>query len=647
MGSEVQSQFVQTLQRMMDVIQHDSSEAEIKKMIKSLKSIERMVKENGYQPQVIQQIFVTTHPLNKRRKKKVWSRLLEFLIHDPVPLPVDEKLIKAITTVMDGNVTWDTIRVRWYSEQNKLQELYAVLDKYPVRQRVGLLQYLAKQSFKQNDLKNSLLYAEEAYSIHPTNPTILRRLISLHHRMGNISQRLNFIEQLSSKSNKLLPNEYQMAMDEYKLTQEKWVWTHAPHSVPRGNVILHALNKSYPEINGYSVRSAEIVNHQQEAGLHPVIVTKLGWSPVESMEFNTCETIGNVDYYRLLDDRGSQLNKVPLISYFSSYAKQFADFLLRVQPRVVHAASNFQNALAPIMVAQRMGIPTVYEVRGMWHDTQSSKTPGFEGSERYRMHEDYEIYTCNMADQVVTISEALRTHLINKGVNPLKIEVIPNGVDVEKFNPVSPNLYLKNKYGLDGNLVIGFIGSLEVYEGIEFILHAIHQLIHAPSGKQYKIKMLIVGEGPALAELRRLTSSLGLTHSVHFVGKVPRSEVVQYYSVIDVFPFPRRKFKVCELVTPLKPYEAMAMAKIVLVSDIPALREIIIDKQTGIVFEAENVQSLVEAIRTGMDHPHIRWQAREWIVHNRDWKKLVKRYNDIYDRGCVCEAGGNQDAPKP
>jgi glycosyltransferase involved in cell wall biosynthesis len=496
-----------------------------------------------------------------------------------------------------------------------------------IEKQVKRLLYDAKECCEQNRLLEGLEMANQAISLAPHNVHVLRRLISLHHRLGNISQRLEYLEQLKDLSGRIYEQEYDMACDEKWLQTHEWVWSDDWEKVNQGNTIVHVLNKSFPEVNGYTVRSAEIVKHQLAAGLNPVVVTKLGWPSKEQVEnlVQETETYDDICHYRLYEPK-MELNKVAMRAYFDRYAHHFAHLVAQLKPKVIHAASNFQNALPPLAVANQLKIPSVYEVRGMWHYSQSAKIAGFENSERYHLHEKYELICCRLADQVIAISQCLKEHLINLGVDASKVHVVPNGVNTKEFQPLPPSLEMQQKYDLEGKVVIGFIGSVTPYEGLEYVWKALARIRH----KQDHIKMLVVGDGPAIPPLKQLADQLGLVNMVTFVGKVPRQQVQEFYSVIDVFPFPRIKAKVCELVPPIKPFEAMAMGKLVMVSDIPALKEIVSD-ETGLRFKPEDVESLLECLHRVDDSRHLGENGRKWVTENRNWNQLISRYKEIYE----------------
>lgn len=493
-------------------------------------------------------------------------------------------------------------------------------------ERARFLLMMANFGYEHNFHTEAIQYAEKALRLDANNKNVIRRLIGLHHRMGNITERYQYLLELKRLKGRFIGNEFDMAEDEYQMLTEKWKWKRAVEPLPKGEHVVHILNKYYPEINGYTVRSYEIIKQQKRMGWEPTVITKFGWVDSSYKEDEEFTLKDNVMHYYLTGDRKEQLNKIPMTQYFDQYADSLYELLKKIKPKIIHAASNFQNALPALEVAKKAGIPSIYEVRGLWHHTQSSKTEGFENSDRFKLHEEYELYCCEIADRVVVICQSLHDYLVESGIDPNKMTIVPNAVDIEEFTPIPRNPILMRKYKLDGYTVIGFIGSLTVYEGLDYLIDAFAMLVN----KGLKVKLLIVGSGPILNDLKTQAASLGVEKDVIFTGRVPREKIKEYYSVADIFPFPRINAKVSQLVTPLKPYEAMAMKKTVIVSDIPALREMVIDGVTGLVCEAENKTSLADAIEKAIGNESLAENAYSWVREERDWNKVANLYDELY-----------------
>jgi glycosyltransferase involved in cell wall biosynthesis len=343
------------------------------------------------------------------------------------------------------------------------------------------------------------------------------------------------------------------------------------------------------------------------------------------------ESIDGVDYRRLTTTRGSW-KKNPVTGYVERYASALTPLVRAERPFALHAASNHWNGLTAVETARRFGVKSVYEVRGLWEITRGSRNPDWRDSGMFRYVARMEADAARGADRVIAITGGLRDELVARGVPEDKIAVLPNGVDSHRFRPIGKDLDLERQLGLSGKTVIGYIGSILDYEGIDHLVRAAAKL----AATRADFHVLLVGDGAEREEYEALASELGvLGNHVTFTGRVPHDQVERYYSVVDIAPFPRLPLEVCELVSPLKPFEAMAMAKAVVVSSVRALDEVIHDGKTGLVHAKGDVDDLTRCLSLLMDDPSLRRRlgarAREWVARERDWAVLGRRLSVIYD----------------
>ncbi|MCA1021049.1 glycosyltransferase family 4 protein [Halobacillus litoralis] len=580
------------------------------------------------QTEKLQDILEYGEQLSQKAHREFLKVVVDPLVDTMESLPFNETIVELLSQHLNGYHKWDCLKSRWFIENGETDLAESYITAFNQNKRLKIYLYLSKYTYQNKMLTLSLRFSNLAYELNPDSVMVLRSLIRTNHRLGNISNRLHFISLLRSKAaGRIFGNEYDMAKDEMDLLEKEWAWDKEVDPVEKGDAVLHVFNKTLPEVNGYTIRNTEILHHQQVMGYQPKAVSKLGWIPEEQENEIVKVERNGVDHYHMRDTQHhAVLNKIPLSEYFTTYANHLEKVVREVKPGLIHAASNFQNALPALRVAQKMEIPSIYEVRGMWHYTQSTKTPGFEGSERYQFHQNYELLCCHIADKIVCISKSLKEHLISLGIPESKITFVPNGVNIDKFQPMAPSEKINADYDLEGKFVIGFIGSITPYEGLDDLLKALAKL----KEKRSDVRFLLVGDGVELPRLKSLTKQLGLEEMVKFVGRVPHDEVKDYYSVVDIFPFPRTSAKVCELVTPLKPYEAMAMGKLVAVSNIPALREMVFDGETGLEFKTEDPSSLADTLEKALNNIHLAEKGKEWVIENRNWSTLAERYSPIY-----------------
>jgi PEP-CTERM/exosortase A-associated glycosyltransferase len=300
---------------------------------------------------------------------------------------------------------------------------------------------------------------------------------------------------------------------------------------------------------------------------------------------------------------------------------------------VLHAHSPVLNAIAALRAGKKFGIPVVYEVRAFWEDAAVDHGTSTENGLRYKLTRALETYALKRADAVTTICEGLRKDIVARGIPADKVTVIPNAVDIDKFAlGGSADLQLKDKLGLSGSRLIGFIGSFYAYEGLDVLLRAVPKL----SARMPDLRVLLVGGGPQDAQLRQLAKDLKIEDKVVFTGRVPHDQVTRYYDLLDVLVYPRLPMRLTDLVTPLKPLEAMAQGRILAASDVGGHLELIADGKTGVLFRANDTDSLVEKVATLLESqqtwPELRRAGRNYVETERNWPVSVARYKNIYGR---------------
>jgi PEP-CTERM/exosortase A-associated glycosyltransferase len=285
-----------------------------------------------------------------------------------------------------------------------------------------------------------------------------------------------------------------------------------------------------------------------------------------------------------------------------------------------------------VRAGRALDIPVVYEIRAFWEDAAVDHGTTTENSLRYRLTRSQETWVVKEADAVMTICEGLRNDLVQRGVPAGKITVIPNAVDIEKF-PLGGDAdpALRKQLGLEGVNVLGFIGSFYAYEGLDLLLSAMPSIL-----ERKDVKVLLVGGGPQESALRAQAEQLGIADKVIFTGRVPHQEVNRYYDLVDVLVYARHSMRLTELVTPLKPLEAMAQGRLFVASDVGGHKELIRHGETGMLFRAGDAQALSSAVLDMLDHPQdwhrLKSNGRRFVETERNWKASVSRYQDVYGR---------------
>lgn len=401
--------------------------------------------------------------------------------------------------------------------------------------------------------------------------------------------------------------------------------------------ILHFVRHSFPlKSDGYSLRTRAIVQSQQKGGDIPAVVTSPEFAREHGQSVAAVEKIEGVAHFHCTD-RESAVRRVttrlPLVRRYLRHlraAKYYAGVVQRCLPcDLFHVHMQPEIVRHVISLRRRCGIPFIYEVRGVWEDSLVACSKMQASSKEYRAAQREATRAAEHADWVITISEGLRRDFIERGLPADRITVVPNGVDTSAFTPVARDRKLAAALGVSGKTVYGYISSIRELEGIQYLIQAMPRVLAAAPNSV----CLIVGDGDDRARLESLVRPLGLQHKVIFTGRVPHADIRSYYSIIDVFVVPRPNRRVNQLVTPLKPLEAMAMEKALLVSGVGGLTEIVQDGDTGLVFEPENTDDLAQkAILLAKDESlrrRLGQQARRGAVRERDWNTVIQKYQEV------------------
>jgi PEP-CTERM/exosortase A-associated glycosyltransferase len=350
-------------------------------------------------------------------------------------------------------------------------------------------------------------------------------------------------------------------------------------------------------------------------------------SPKHGSKQDGLETIEGVSCYRT----GPAHGRWPFVRELALMSRMAARIVAVARAegaRLLHAHSPLLNGVPALWAGRRLGLPVVYEARAFWEDAAVDHGSFRQGSFRYRVSRALETVVFRRADHVVTICEGMRAEVLRRGLASDRVTVVGNGVDAEWFSPRPRPEALAARLGLDGGPVFGFIGSFYHYEGLRFLLRAFPAILRRLPSAQ----LLLVGGGNEEPVVRDMALAFG--NSVVLAGRVPMAETRDYYSLLDVFVCPRRRMPLTDLVTPLKPLEAMAMARAVLASDVGGLRELIRHEATGLLFPAESAEALVaEAVRAGRDRQlrtNLGAAARRQVAEWRNWERVVSRYQAIY-----------------
>jgi len=393
--------------------------------------------------------------------------------------------------------------------------------------------------------------------------------------------------------------------------------------------ILHILDHSIPLHSGYTFRTRAILKQQRVLGWSTSHITSTKHTVAKALE----EDIDGLHFYRTLQPSGL-MAKLPVLNQWAvinTLAKRLEEVARIIKPDILHAHSPVLNGLAALRVARRLNIPLVYEVRAFWEDAAVDHGTTKEDSMRYKATRALETYVLRHVNAITTICTGLRNDIVGRGIPQDKVTVIPNAVDLEHFMVGGiPDQQLAEKLGLNGKHVLGFIGSFYAYEGLHLLLQALPDILRTVPNA----RILLVGGGIQENYLKQLAMDLGIADKVIFTGRVPHDQVQRYYDLVDIFVYPRLSMRLTELVTPLKPLEAMAQGRLVVASDVGGHKELIKHGETGYLFDAGNAQALsntiISMLKQRENWPAFHAAARRFVEIERNWPISVARYQTVY-----------------
>ena len=393
--------------------------------------------------------------------------------------------------------------------------------------------------------------------------------------------------------------------------------------------VLHILEYSRPNISGYSLRSDAIIRHQRELGIETAQLTSQRYQEFSALS----EDVDGVCYQRTPAST-SVLRRIPLVNYMhhvDHLAKQIEAMVQQHKPDLIQTHSPMFNALAACRVGKKYGLPVTYEVRALWEDAAVDTGKTKEGSLRYKLIKRIEQMAFERVDAISCICEGLRNDLVQRGIPAGKIFVTPNAVDIHRFKPLTEaDQTLQRQLQLTGKKVLAFVGTFFKYEGLATAIDAMAII----SKQRPDIHLLLVGGGNEQAALKQQATQRQLNDCITFVDRVPFEQVSSYYSLADALIFPRESIRLTELVTPLKPLEAMAQGKVVFASDIGGHRELIRHQETGLLFPPDSAEALAKAILTYIDQTSLFEQlisnGLDFVHNERNWLNTARAYLPVY-----------------
>ncbi len=394
--------------------------------------------------------------------------------------------------------------------------------------------------------------------------------------------------------------------------------------------ILHILDHSLPLHSGYAFRSQDILRAQLKRGWQPVALTSPQHEKSWTGPWKGREEIDRVRYYRTgaVPRRGSRFAAACRV--MSALVTRIREVVEEEHPDILHAHSPVLTALPALWVGRRLGLPVVYEIRAFWEDAATDHGTYGEDSWQYRLVRRIETWVCRRAAHVAVLSQGLKENLLTRGIPSADLTVVPNGISLDDFESCALDPTYLTSGKPNRKRVIGFVGSFYRYEGLDLLVEAVARLAATRSD----VVLLLVGGGEMASALKAQVERLRLEETVLMPGRVPHDRIPGMYALMDILVYPRYSMPLTELVTPLKPLEAMVMRKAVVASDVGGHRELIRHGHNGILFPAGDVSALVEVLERLLDDSELRHSVerhgQRWVRDERSWDRVATVYADVY-----------------
>lgn len=422
------------------------------------------------------------------------------------------------------------------------------------------------------------------------------------------------------------------------------------HSKP--GCVVHLVTNSLPHTNaGYTTRTQQILLAQKALGLDPHAITRLGHPVAQGvLTARRMDVVDGIRYHRLLPLWGIPGDAQRAMARAIDHA---AVLMRTLRPAVLHAATNHANGQLALALRDRFGIPVVYEVRGFLEESWASRAEdplAARHSDRFQLERELETQIMASADLVTTLGPAMRDEIIARGIPANRIILAPNGVD-DRFlaqgahptditDATETAEDLRAQWATPGLPTIGTVSTLYAHEGLDTLLRAAALLKEQGS----PVHVLLIGDGPERRNLEVLAHDLGIADTTTVTGRIPFHQVHRYYLALDVFCVPRTAARVSDLVTPLKPVEAMASGIPVVASDVGGLRDLLVDpasganpsgQRYGVLVKPEDPHDLATAVAGIVADPaaaaEMASRAHRWVAENRTWAQVARTYRAAYE----------------
>lgn len=232
-----------------------------------------------------------------------------------------------------------------------------------------------------------------------------------------------------------------------------------------------------------------------------------------------------------------------------------------------------------------------------------------------RLARRIDTWVFSRADHILCVSRVLADEVQQRGANRERIHVLPNAIDAKRFWNSGAGQSLRARLGLESSIVIGHVGLFYLWDRLDILIEVVKSI----RDRHPEIKVLLVGDGPELENLKQTTRRLGMESAVILPGPVARDEVPTYIDAMDICVLPDSN----AFGSPIALFEFMAMGKPCVVPDLGPMRDVVEDNQTGIMFPHGDHEALEKALLRFVEDPALRIQvgsrAKQTVLKRHTW----------------------------
>ena len=326
--------------------------------------------------------------------------------------------------------------------------------------------------------------------------------------------------------------------------------------------------------------------------------------------------------------RGRNVPSLPELLYNDQMVQFIRPLWGKLAPAFVYQRYSLGN-YSGVTLKQAYGVPYVCEYNG------SFPWMARHWGGRRLFHEGLvsciELLNLYVADLVVVVSQPMKSELVERGVEPAKILVNPNGVDSEQYAPDVDGSEIRRKYGLQDKMVVGFIGTFGPWHGAEMLAEAFGRLLTEFPGYREQVRLLMIGDGPRMQQVREVLEGLRVENAAVLTSLVPQEQGPMYLAACDILVSPHvpNPDGTPFFGSPTKLFEYMAMGKGIVASDLDQIGEVLEDGETAVLVEPGNVEELVQGIVFLVENPdeaeRMGRNARRVVCERHTWYQNARR----------------------